>query len=469
MSPEIKADYNQLHLLPHSLEEWVPSDHPARFIREFVRSLDLAGMGFRTRKKEVGRPNYGAKLLAGVWLYGYFERIRSSRGLERACREHMSLIWLTGNNAPDHNTLWRFWRDNKKGLRALFRQSVKVALKSDLLGLALHAVDGTKISAASSRRSGWHRKDLEKLLKKMDKSIEEMSLEVESSEREEEGEYRLPEGLKDRQKLRDAIRGALEELDETDKEHLHPGEKEARMMKNGRVTDFCYNAQIVADGDSGLIVAEDVVNDETDNGLLVKMIDEARENLGQAPSQTLADGGYASGEELSKAEAMGYEVLVNLAEDGGKAKEFHASKFEYDESKDVVICPCGVKLKYERTKKSKGNKYSVRIYRCCEYKECPRRPECSKDKRGRMIEIGPYHGAKDRQRKKQRAPSAKTALSRRKVIAELPFATIKHVDGFIRWKFRGLEGVKTQWSMICLAFNLRKLYRKWKLGELILI
>ena len=465
MSPEIKADYNQLHLLPYSLEEWVPSDHPARFIREFVRSLDLAGMGFRMRKKEVGRPNYGAELLAGVWLYGYFERIRSSRRLERACREHMSLIWLTGNNAPDHNTLWRFWKDNKKGLRALFRHSVKVALKSDLLGLALHAVDGTKITAASSRSSGWHRKDLEKLLKKVDKSIEEMSLEVESLEKEEEGEYRLPEGLSEKEKLRDAIRGALKELSETDKDHLHPGEKEARMMKNGRVTDFCYNAQIVADGESGLIVAEDVVNDEADHGLLVKMIDEAKENMGQAPARTLADGGYVSGEELSKAEVRGYEVLVNLGEDGGKEKEFHTSNFEFDESSDVVVCPCGGILKYEKTKKSRDKKYPVRIYRCREYKGCGRRLECSKDKRGRTIEIGPYHSAKERQRKKQKESSGKKVLSRRKVIAEPPFAAIKHIDGFRRWMFRGLEGVKTQWSLICLAYNLRKLFKSWLRGE----
>src|SRR4030042_1614195 len=189
MSYEIRADYHQQYLLPMRVEDWVPLDHPARFIREYVDALELEDLGFRVREAADGRPNYSADLLLKVWLYGYLSRIYSTRKLEWACREEMSLIWLTGNNAPDHNTLWRFFRNNKTTLRKLFQTGVKVAARANLVGMVLHAVDGTKVTAKVANRSGWHRKELEKAIGRLDESIEKAVEEIERTEGEEEGDY----------------------------------------------------------------------------------------------------------------------------------------------------------------------------------------------------------------------------------------------------------------------------------------
>src|SRR5208337_2888856 len=208
-------------LLPQSLEDWVPRDHPARFIREFVDALDLGELGLRERMSEGGRPPYANDLLLKVWLYGYLARMRGTRELERACREHLSLVWLTGRHAPDHNTLWRFWRDNLGALREVFRAGVKVAAAQGLVGMICHAVEGTKIRAVASRRTVEHRKELAKALERVERSIAEMEAAVEAAEQEATGAYRLPERLQEAAKLRQAIRESLGKMQEVKREHLH--------------------------------------------------------------------------------------------------------------------------------------------------------------------------------------------------------------------------------------------------------
>ena len=157
MAQPLAPDYGQQFLFPPALEDWVPRDHPARFLREFVDQLDLPALGFIMPSGSEGRPPYAPSLLLKIWLYGYFHRLRATRRLEAACREVLPLIWLTGLIAPDHNSLWRFWRDHKKALRAVFQQSVRLALRTGCVGLALQALDGTKIQAAASTASGWNK------------------------------------------------------------------------------------------------------------------------------------------------------------------------------------------------------------------------------------------------------------------------------------------------------------------------
>ncbi len=227
---EIRANHQEQYLLPLAIEDWVPSDHPARFIRDFVDCVDLPSLGFKERKVEQGRPNYAVDLLLKVWLYGYFENIRTTRRLERACRNEMGVIWLTGCNYPDHNTLWRFWKNNKKALGHLFKQCVELAQRADLIGMILHAVDGTKLESAGSKASAVHAADLEKALSRRDEHI--ASLEKPIAEgAEQEGDYRLPEAVQDAKHRQEWKNKQLRERKERDEKRRHETDPERRRMQ----------------------------------------------------------------------------------------------------------------------------------------------------------------------------------------------------------------------------------------------
>jgi transposase len=464
MSQEIRADYGQMDLLPQSLEDWVPWDHPARFLRAFVDELNLEKLGFEGRKSAEGRPSYANDLLLKVWLYGYLTRIRSTRELERACREHMSLLWLTGRHTPDHNTLWRFFRENRRALREVFRAGVRVAVEQGLVGMVCHAVDGTKIRAVASSRTVGHRNQLEKARREVEASIAAMEAALEKAEEEESGEYRLPERLQKAEGLKQAIVESLGKMGDLKRDHLHPQEQEARVMKCEGRTDPAYNAQAVADDRAGIIVAENAVNDETDYRQLTPMLEEVKANLGEVAKETVADGQYGTVQQLREAEARGYEVLTapGSEQGGDKRGEYGAEKFQYDREHEQVICPRGEQLKFGGMKKKSGARVAVRAYYCQVYRECPVRELCCAGKKGRRIEISPQRAARDRQREKRKDPVMKALLRRRKAIIEPVFAAIKQAMGFRRWTVRGLENVRTQWALLCTALNLKKLYQHWR-------
>jgi len=464
MSYEKEADYQRQWLFPPSLEDLLPADHEARMIREFVDALDLEGLGFRSRGGEEGRPNYSAGLQLKVWLYGYVTKNRSSRGLERACMDQVGMLWLTGMHRPDHTTLWRFWRDNQEAIRGVLRQLVRIAMSAKLVGMVLHAVDGTKILSQASARRAWHRAGLEEKLRKLDRAIDEVMQQTQEAESEEQGECRLPEQLQQREQLRDLIQSQLKRLDEEDRDHLNPGDGEARMMKAGSRTDFAYNAQAVVDEESGFIVAAEVVTEESDNYQLVPMLDQVKENTGSVAEETVADAGYFAGSQLAEAEQKGYPVLVNMPSE--PEGDYSASHFRYDEGKDVCICPRGEMLQFETTKRRyKRRRYEARLYRCHSYETCPVRWQCSQDRKGRSVAIQPYYRTLLAQRVKQQQESKRLAMRKRGTIIEPVFGWSKEVMGLRRWTVRGRQKVRTQWALLCTALNLRRLHLAWTEGK----
>jgi transposase len=460
MSREIQPDYETQYLFPRSLEEWVGPEHPARFVREFVDALDVEALGLseaQQRKHEdtTGRPHYGVTLLLKVWLYGYMNRIRSSRALERACRDTLPFVWLAGTHVPDHNTLWRFWKRYRETVRQVFLQSVQVAMQEQLVGMVLHAVDGTKIRSASSKRSAWHAADLKKLQAQVEQQIRELEEQIAAAGEESDGaDDALPQILQNRQELRSRIQKALKGLEEAGLERMHPLDPESRMMVNHGRTEFAYNAQAVVDEKSGVIVAADVTTDENDENQLEPMLEQVQQNTGTFAATTVADSGYHTEPSLGAAARLGADVLVAMPVKMRQAGPYHKMRFTYDPESDSVVCPEGQRLPRTGTTKNKAKAHPLKTYRCRVGKSCPVASLCTGDRKGRLIEISPYHQEVVRNRKH---PDARALLKKRHRIAERPFAEIKETLGMRRWLVRGLEAVQGQWHMMCAAMNLRRM------------
>jgi transposase len=464
MAQPIAPDYGQQFLLPPALEDWVPADHPARFLREFVDQLDLPALGFVMPSASEGRPPYAPSLLLKIWLYGYFHRIRSTRKLEVACGENLPLVWLTGMIAPDHNSLWRFWHANQKALRQIFKQSAQLALRTGAVGLVLQALDGTKIEAAASGYSGWSKEYMEKLLAALDAALDQTELALLQENPEAPG-YRLPAGLAGRQALREKIKAGLAQLAADGRNHYHPLEPEARRMKVGGVNRFAYNAQAVTDGQEGVIVACEADRQETDGGQLAPLIEQARENLGVAALETLtlADTGYGAGADLQAAREKQLPVLVPPAEGKPAHDNPYASlHFYYDPQARTVTCPQNRRLDYEGHTDKAGQR--VERYRChCQ--DCPVRAQCTRDPKGRQIEVWPHTEVVQAMRAELQTPLGQAVYQQRSQLIERRFGQIKQHDGFRRWTVWGLEAVRTQWALLCATLNLRILYKRWRQGS----
>lgn len=469
MSYEIRADYTKQWLLPPALEDFVPAGHPARLVRDLVDAMDLGELGFTARTAVEGRPSYAMDLLLKVWLYGYLNGIRKLRKLERGCRENLSLVWLTGMNYPDHNTLWRFFRDNRKAIRSVYKRVLRFAVEQNLVDVVLHAIDGTKILAQGSTDAIRNKKKLSEILGQLDAAVEEVMEQIEQSAQQAGAEYELPEGWCDDAQRREHVRELLNRMEVEECEKLHPLEPEARLMKTRSHVGLGYNGQIVVDAGSGLIVAQELVNDQNDFQQLTPMLEQVEDNIGRSAEENIGDGGYSSAVQLARAEERNYSVLVNekLPEDDAPEGRCHASKFALDEQRDILVCPQGKELKFERMQeKARGE--VVRLYRGTQCKTCPVRSACTSDPRGRSVGLGRFHGALQRQRQKRESEQSRQLLKLRKEIVEKAFGFIKEVLGFRRFDVAGHDGARTQWSLICTVHNIAKLLPLWRSGRLVL-
>lgn len=459
----IEAEYDQRMLLPDSVEDWIGSEHPARYIREIVRSIDLQELGFECPDEVMGGKVYSSGLLLGLWLYGYWKRIRSSRKLESACREEMGFIWLSGRAQPDHNTLWRFWAKNQAGIKNLFKRSVSMAMELGEVDLALTAIDGTKLQAACGS-SGLHSKEHnQKLLNRLEIQIAELekAIEQNADQQQEPQPGVLSEALRDKKRLAQRVKEALRHGQQNTQGYVHPQEPDAqRMPINGRGNRFGYNAQLAVDAKSQIIVASEVVDCVNDRQQLMPMLQAIEATTGQAPTQTLADGGYSSAAQLQKAAEKGLDVYTPLIDQSRAPNQaYHTSRFRYDAHSDTVQCPEGQVLKFYH-RRNKGG-VLIKIYRNTEAcRRCAVRTLCTQQRFGRTIDIYPWHQLMEAYRQKIMTVESQALLKRRSVIVEPVLAWLKEQAQFRRFSFRGLSKVGVQWALVCAVHNFKILAKR---------
>lgn len=460
----------QAFLLPPSLDELIPEDHPARFIAGVVDSLEASfweELGIAFEGDALGAPAYHPRALLSVWLYGFATGTRSSRKLEAACRDQMPCLWLTGWQRPDHNTLWRFYKLHREDMRRLFKLSVKTAVKMGLVDLAIQAVDGTKIAANASRHRTYDAKELRQLLGRTEEAIRE--LEKENEEGKDPAPIHLPEKLRDAERLMKEVKAAIEELKEQDREETNLTDSDARLMKSRQGLIAGYNVEAVSSplkkGEAGrsgmLLTAIDATQDRTDHGQLTPMLQQAEENTGKKVD-TVADAGFHSGSNLARCEERKQIVVMPETQEHALRDPYHKDAFSYDAEKDTYKCPCGQSLRFVRIK-TVGNRV-MRIYRgskpvCL---RCRAFGVCTRNSHGRELQIGRYEAVLRRHREWMATEAAQGAYARRQGIVEPVFGIIKEQMGIRRFFLRGLNSVRAEATMLAVAFNLRTLYLVWR-------
>ena len=462
----------QMWMLPPTLDEMIPADHPARFVDVYLDGLGRDGwaeLGVDPDGDPMGAPAYHPRALLSVWLYGFMTGVRSTRMLEAACRDQIPFLWLTGRQRPDHNTLWRFYDNHRQTMRNLLKHTVRTAFTMDLVDLAFQAVDGTKVRANAANDRTYDDETLRRLLERSDRTI--CDLEAQNEAGEDAPSANLPPELAGKEALRERMRRAREKLADSDRlKQVNLTDEDATMMKTRQGITLAYNAQAVVSPvtvegkESGmLITAADVTDDPVDQSQLAPMLEQAEETSGVRAETTLADAGYHSGSNLEECARRGQQVVMPEAQGRALESPYHKDRFAYDEANDRYRCPEGQWLRFMRIKLTRQTK--MRLYRAsgAVCRACPAFGICTTDRRhGRALEIGPQDTALRRHRAWMSTEEAKRAYRRRKQLVEPVFGIIKEQQQAQRFLLRGLANVAAEWTLLATAFNMRTLWRIWR-------
>ena len=477
--PRRTFNREQVHLLPPSFDEWVPTDHPIRFVAIFVDGLtrqEWLEIGICPEGERRGAPAYDARLLMGVWLAGVMQGIRSARALEAACRDQISFRWLTGNQVPDHNTLWRFYAAHREDIHVLVRKTVTTAAHAGLVDLALMAVDGSKVAGNASRDRTVKASELTELLERTEEAIAE--LDEANAVNDEDGAPRLPTELSSMETLRERVLAAQHRVNGAEQPtQVNLTDPDARIQKarQGYMTGYNAQAAVVRadlgpDRSGGLLMAAaDVTSDRDDHRHLLPMFEQGRDNLGSAPTVLAADGGYYAGTTVAACAARDQVVVMPETQSRATTDDpYHAGQFRYDEVSDTFTCPQGHALTFCGEKHRRGRP-SVRVYRtqAATCRACPAFGTCTRNRQqGRVIEVRLNRAAIVQHRAWMQTEEAKALSARRKTLVEPVFGIIKERLRLNRFHLRGLANVRAEWSLLAVGFNLRTLARAWLAGLL---
>jgi len=454
-------DRGQSTLFPAQLDDYVAEDNPVRAVDVFVDGLDLDKLGFvGVQPLDTGRPGYHPRVMLKLYIYGYLNRVPSSRRLERECQRNIEMIWLTGQLAPDFKTIADFRKDNGKAIREVCREFVALCRKLDLLSAASVAIDGSKFKAVNARDKNFTEAKMKRRLERVDESIARYLSQLETADRHGDA---VPEAkvarLKGKiEKLKEEIvrlNAINVEMMKSEDKQISLTDPDARSMAtSGKDTGIVgYNVQIAVDTQHHLIVAHEVTNVGTDRHQLANMAGQARDEMAVETLDVVADRGYYEGAEIMTCEEAGISVtLPKPMTSGAKAAgRFGKQDFVYVAADDVYRCPAGERLTYHFQSEEDGK--TIRRYWTSACKACALKAQCTT---GPERRISRWEHEAVLEKVQDRLDHNPNAMGVRRQTAEHPFGTIKCWMGATHFLTKRLPKVATEMALNVLAYNTKR-------------
>src|SRR5690242_19742488 len=453
-------DRSQLLLLPEAVDDYVAADNPVRFIEAFVDGLDLAALGFiGTVPKATGRPGFAPADLLKLYVYGYLNRIRSSRRLEAETHRNVEVVWLLRHLRPDYKTIADFRRDNRTAFRPVFRQFVLLCRQLDLFGRELLAVDGTRIKAVNNKDRNFTRASLNQFIKAADAKLDDYLQRLDKSDATERATggsrvKNLAERIAAIRERRERYKDMLAELDQTGESQISLTDPDSRAMAAHTRVAVGYNVQVAVDAKHKLIVEQQVSNQVLDMGLLTETATAAKEVLGVETIEAVADKGYFKVEDIDACERAGIVPYVPRPQRGPSVKAglFRKDEFHYDADSDSYVCPAGQRLYPYSSSLLRGLK-KVNYVNKLACDGCAIRARCT---RGPFRTVSRLENEAVLDRMQERLAKRPGVLDLRRETVEHPFGSVKQWMSQGAFLTRGLERVRAEFSLTALAHNLRR-------------
>ena len=476
----------QSTLFPESLEDYIAEDNSIRIVDAFVNKLRLKQLGFdRAEPSDTGRPGYEPATMLKIYIYGYLNRIQSSRRLERESHRNVELIWLTGRLMPCFKTIADFRKDNRQAIRRVCTEFVGVCRDLDLYSSTLVAIDGSKFKAVNSRDKNFTRKSVKLRLKKTRANIDRYLAKLDAVDKEEPEipevtAKELKQKIASMEAKMEALEGYQAEVEAHPDKQTSLTDPDCRsMMKAGGGSTVGYNVQTAVDSKHHLIVAHEVTNAPSDRSQLASMAVQAKEALtaesleettaeeneeeeiGEELDTTtekqalmvVADPGYYKGEEIVECYEAGITALVPKTNtSGSKAKgRYSKADFRYDAEANEYICPAGERLTYRYDSVEKGK--TLWVYWTSRCSDCLLKADCTTGKERRIKRWEKEHILEAADALLKKNPDA---MRQRKKLVEHPFGTIKHWMGSTHFLTKRLPNVQAEMSLQVLTYNLRR-------------
>jgi transposase len=456
------TDRGQATLFPECLEDWIGEDNPVRVIDVFVGELDLGELGFDGVAPEAtGRPSYHPSSLLKLYIYGYLNRVQSSRRLEREAGHNVEVMWLVGRLVPDHKTIADFRKNNGTAIRQVCARFVALCRTMGLLTQASVAIDGSKFKAVNNRDRNFTRAKMERRVAQIEESVARYLQQLDTADRQEPSEALKTKtsGLKEKiEKLKQEMRrlAVLKvEMLATPDQQISLTDPDARSMAtSGRGSGVVgYNVQIAVEAGHHLIVTHEVTNEGSDRSQLSPVAKAAKATLGVEKLDAVADRGYFNGEEILACEEAGITVtLPKPMTSNSKAEgRFGKQDFRYVAEEDVYVCPAGQRLAYSYTSEDRGlvvHRYATKACRHCAIKH-----NCTKGNERRIKRWEHEHIIEVVQRRLDEHPEK---MRQRRETVEHPFGTIKARMGATHFLMKTLPKVATEMALHVLAYNLTR-------------